>query len=84
MTLEIHLGKVCSNHNINFRKQNPTIADFNEELRKNEIIDVPTWRLIQRLGDIRNMSVHSKEREPSKSEIGDLIKGVEKLISELY
>lgn len=83
VTLEIHLSKVCENQNIKFRKQNPTISDFNEELKKENIIDVPTWRLIQRLGDIRNMSVHSKEREPSNDEVEDLIKGVEKLIAEL-
>ncbi len=83
VTLEIHLSKVCETHNIKFRKQHPTISDFNEELKKSDLIDMPTWRLIQRLGDIRNMSVHSKEREPSKDEIEDLIKGVEKLIAEL-
>lgn len=84
VTLEIHLSQVCDNHNIRFKKKNPTITDFNEELKKLDIIDIPTWRLIQRLGDIRNMSVHSKDREPSKDEVEDLIKGIEKLIAELY
>lgn len=83
VTLEIHLLKVCNNHGIKFRKKNPTISNFNEELKNNSIIDMPTWRLIQRLGDIRNMSVHSKEREPTKDEVEDLIRGCEKLISEL-
>lgn len=83
VTLEIHLAKVCDNHEIKFRKKKPTISNFNEELKNNSIIDMPTWRLIQRLGDIRNMSVHSKEREPTKDEIEDLIRGCEKLISEL-
>lgn len=83
VTLEIHLSKVCETHKIKFKKLHPTISDFNEELKKSDIIDVPTWRLIQRLGDIRNMSVHSKEREPSKDEVEDLIKGIEKLIGEL-
>ncbi len=83
ITLEIHLAKVCSNHNITFRKKNPTISNFNEELKNNSIIDITTWRLIQRLGDIRNLSVHSKEREPKADEVEDLIRGCEKLISEL-
>lgn len=83
VTLEIHLKKVCKSHNISFRKQNPTIADFNEELKKQESIDLLTWRLIQRLGDIRNLCVHSKEREPTSSEVEDLIRGCEKLIAEL-
>jgi len=83
ITLESHLKKVCKNHKLTFRKVNPTISDFNEELKNNSIIDVPTWRLIQRLGDIRNLSVHSKERDPTESEVQDLISGTEKLISEL-
>jgi hypothetical protein len=83
ITLEMHLKKVCSNHQLKFKKQSPTISDFNEDLKKNGVIDIPTWRLIQRLGDIRNMSVHSKEREPTVDEIEDLIKGTKKLISEL-
>lgn len=83
VTLETHLSKVCKNRNIKLKKKDPTISDFNEELKKENIIDVPTWRLIQRLGDIRNMSTHSKEREPTIDEIEDLIRGVEKLIAEL-
>ena len=84
VTLETHLSKVCANHGIKFRKKNPTISDYNEELKKQSIIDVPTWRLIQRLGDIRNLSAHSKEREPTKDEIEDLIRGCEKLIAEVF
>ena len=82
--LEGHLKKVCSNHSISFRKKNLTISDYNEELKKQSIIDVPTWRLIQRLGDIRNLCAHLKEREPKVDEIEDLIRGTEKLIGELY
>lgn len=84
VVLEAHLGKVCVNYNIKFRKKNPTISDFNEELKNQSIIDVPTWRLIQRLGDIRNLSAHAKERIPTSDEIEDLIRGTEKLIAELY
>jgi len=83
VTLETHLKKVCNNHGINFRKKNPTISDYNEELKKQELIDVATWRLIQRLADIRNLSVHAKEREPSVDEVEDLIRGCEKIIAEL-
>lgn len=83
ITLEGHLKTVCTNHKIKLTKANPTISDFNEALKSKELIDLPTWRLIQRLGDIRNMSVHSKEREPKPDEIEDLIRGCEKLIAEL-
>jgi hypothetical protein len=83
VTLEIHLSKVSNKYNIKFRKGNPTISDFNEGLKNLNVIDIPTWRLIQRLGDIRNLCVHSKDREPLKNEVQDLINGTKKLISEL-
>lgn len=83
VVLESHLSKVCNNHLIKFRKKNPTISDFNEELKKSNLIDIATWRLIQRLGDIRNLSAHPKERDPKIDEIEDLIRGTEKLIAEL-
>lgn len=84
VVLEQHFASVCSNHKIKFRKKNVTISDYNEALKKEGIIDTPTWRLIQRLGDIRNLSVHSKDRGPTKDEIEDLIRGCKKLIAELY
>lgn len=84
ITLEVHLKKICTNHKITMKKANPTIADCNEELKKEEVIELTTWRLIQRLGDIRNLSVHAKEREPTVSEVEDLINGCKKLIAELF
>lgn len=84
ITLESHLKKVSQSHSIKFTKQHPTISEYNDELRKSDVIDVPTWRLIQRLGDIRNLSVHAKDRDPKPSEVEDLIIGTEKLIAELF
>ena len=84
VTLEAHLSKIAGNHKVVPRKRSPTIADYNETLKKSDVIDVPTWRLIQRLADIRNLSVHSKEREPTHDEITDLIAGVKKLVGTLF
>ena len=84
ITLEVHLKKICKNHSITLRKANPTISDCNEALKNEEVIDIVTWRLIQRLGDIRNLSVHAKDREPTESEVQDLIIGCQKLIAELF
>jgi hypothetical protein len=84
VTLEIHLSKVAKNHKISFQKKSPTISDLNEAIKKADIIDVPTWRLLQRLGDIRNLCVHAKERDPTKDEIDDLIRGARKMIAELF
>ncbi|MCZ7401887.1 MAG: hypothetical protein O8C61_06675 [Candidatus Methanoperedens sp.] len=80
VVLERHLSKVCQNHEIAITQKNPVISDFNELLKKSEIFDIPTWRWIQRLGDIRNLCSHSKDRDPTSDEVQDLIDGVDKAI----
>lgn len=80
VVLEKHLGHVCKNHAIKSRKAHPSIADYYESLKKAEIIDMPMWRFIQHLGDIRNMCDHGKDREPTKEDVLELIEGVEKVI----
>lgn len=84
VSLEVHLGSVCTNHNIKISKKSPTISDFNEALKTASVIDVPTWRLIQRLGDIRNLCVHAKERDPTTEEVSDLLIGTKKTIATLF
>ncbi len=83
VTIESHLKKVCANHGITFRKKNLSIADYNDALKSKDVLDLSTWRLIQRLGDIRNLSAHPKERDPTGDEIEDLIRGCEKIIAEI-
>lgn len=84
VVLEKHLSQVCVNHKISIRKKNPTISDFNDLLKKNDTLDVPSWRSIQRLGDLRNLCGHNKDREPTKDEISELIEGVDKVIKTIY
>ena len=79
VSLEMHLGRVCMNHNITINKKSPAISDLNEALKAANIIDVPIWRHIQLLGDIRNLCVHAREREPTSDEISDLISGTKKI-----
>ncbi|MGF6929063.1 hypothetical protein QFZ48_004563 [Chitinophaga sp. W2I13] len=83
VVLEKHLAQVCSNHNLNTAKKNPTINDFNELLKANNVIDIPRWRFIQHLADIRNVCDHNK-REPTEDEVIDLLKGVDKLTKTLF
>lgn len=78
--IETHLAKVLSNHNISVNKKNPTINDFNELLKNNELIEITTWRKIQYLADIRNICDHKKDTEPVKEDIEDLISGTNKII----
>jgi hypothetical protein len=44
VVLEKHLSQVCRNHGVSVRKKHPTISYFNDLLRDNNSIDVPTWR----------------------------------------
>ena len=81
---EKHLEQVCENHNVSIKKKNPTISTYNDALKNEEVIDVPVWRFIQRLGDLRNLCDHNKDREPTKDEVAELIDGVEKLMKTVF
>jgi len=78
VVIEKHLAQVCENHGLKLQKKYPTISDFNELLKNNSVIDVPQWRFIQHLGDLRNLCDHNKGKEPTAEEIEDLIAGTDK------
>lgn len=84
VVLERHLMQVCDNHSIRITKKAPTIADLNNALRDANVIDVPQWRFIQHLADIRNLCAHSKQSEPTVDQVNDLIAGVMKLTKTLF
>ena len=80
--LEKHLRDVCASHEIKLSKK-PTLADLNESLKKAGIYDIPLWRLVQRLADIRNICAHATEREPTADEVRDLMRETEKILAEI-
>lgn len=82
--LEKHLSDVCNNHKLKSRKKNPTISDYNDMLKNNDVVDIPTWRFIQRLTDLRNLCDHNKDREPTKEDVTELIDGVEKVTKTIF
>ncbi len=84
VVMEKHLLQVCENHGIKLRKKKPVIADFNDSLKDENVIDTPQWRFNQHLGDIRNLCVHNKDVEPKDEQVTDLIDGVMKLTKTLY
>ncbi|MGB7598185.1 MAG: hypothetical protein WBM09_11540, partial [Gallionella sp.] len=84
VVLEKHLGQVAANHNAITRKQNPTISEFNDLLKGAGVLDVPAWRNIQRLGDLRNLCDHNKHRDPTVEEIDELLNGTEKITKTLF
>lgn len=81
--IEKHLAEVCSNHNVVLRKKTPTISDYNDVLKDNAY-DTIEWRKIQRLGDLRNLCDHSKEREPVEDELDELINGTTRVIKTIF
>ncbi|MES2726206.1 MAG: DUF4145 domain-containing protein [Bacteroidota bacterium] len=74
--LESYLSSVTINHSLKLTKKNPTLSDFNEALKNNNIIDTTVWRKISYLGDIRNTCAHKKDIEPTKEQVEELIAGV--------
>ncbi len=84
VVLEGHLSETLGRHEITILKKEPHIGDYNDTLKKEEVIDVSNWRFIQRLGDLRNLCDHKKEREPTGNEVNELIDGVDKVIKTLF
>jgi hypothetical protein len=84
VVIERHLAQVCATHAVAIRKKDPSISDFNDQLKAAAVVDVPAWRQIQRLADIRNLCDHNKQREPTKDEVSELIDGTDKLCKTLF
>ena len=84
VVLEKHLEQVCLSHNVQIPKKFPSISDLNDLLKGAGTIDIPMWRFIQRLSDLRNLCGHNKKREPSKDELTELVDGVEKIIKTVF
>ncbi len=80
VVLEKHLRQVCDDHSISVTKKNPGIGDLNDLLKDNSVIDVPQWRYISMLGDIRNLCVHNKQKEPTDTQVTDLIDGTDRVL----
>ena len=79
VVLERHLKEVCGNHGLTLRKKAPQISDLNDALKDANVIDIPQWRSVQHLGDLRNLCAHDKESDPTLDQIEDLLAGVAKV-----
>lgn len=84
VVLENHLQKLVRTRKITMRKKNPTIGDLNDLLKKENVNDTPTWRKISYLADIRNLSSHKKEAEPTKEQVLELIDGTNWVIKNVF
>ena len=79
VVLERHLKEVCGNHGLTLRKKAPQISELNDALKDANVIDIPQWRSVQHLGDLRNLCAHDKESDPILDQIEDLLVGVAKV-----
>jgi hypothetical protein len=84
VVLEAHLQRVAANRQVPIGKRDPTVADLNDPLKKAGIYDLPTWRKIQHLADIRNLCDHKKGREPTEEEVAELVSGVQAIVKTLH
>jgi hypothetical protein len=84
VVLERHLAQVCDNHSVTVTKSTPTISELNDALKAASVVDVPQWRFVQHLADIRNLCDHSKKVEPTPAQVEDLINGTAKIVKTLF
>jgi hypothetical protein len=84
VVLEKHLAQVCEDHKLTTGKKHPTISDFYEALKAAQVIDVPQWRFIQHLADIRNLCDHARKPEPTAEQVADLLAGARKITKTVY
>ena len=81
VVLERHLKMRCDKNEPKLKyPKNATISKLSDILKDNNLLDIPEWRKIQYLGDIRNKCDHDKKIEPKKEEVADLISKVKELI----
>lgn len=84
VVLERHLAQVCENHDIKIGKTSPTISDLNNALKEGNVVDIPQWRFVQHLADIRNLCDHNKANEPTFEQVNDLVAGVRKITKTVF
>jgi hypothetical protein len=83
VVLEGHLRKLISDHKVPLRKK-AMLSNLNDALKDAGVYDVPQWRRIQHLTDIRNFCGHRMEREPNGAEVDDLITETAKIIKTVF
>ncbi|OOQ56658.1 hypothetical protein [Mucilaginibacter pedocola] len=80
--LEKHLEQVCARRKLKVSRK--TIAEMNETLKKQEVIDFPTYRHIGLLHELAQLCLQNKKREPEQAEVADLINGTDKVIKTVF
>jgi len=84
VVLERHLQRVAANHKIQIKKANSTIGDLNDPLKAGGVYDVPVWRKIQYLGDIRNLCSHRKGADPTQEQVEEMRHEVDQIVKTIF
>ena len=84
VVLENHLAAACSNHQIKIVKARPTLADYNESLKKASVYEITDWQRIQWLASIRNICAQAGQKDPTNDQIESLIVGVDQVIKLIH
>ncbi len=80
VALENHLKSVCKKYPTIKVGKNDTLSKYFDYLKSVNAIDVTLYKKLLYLADIRNLCCHSKDREPSNTEVEELINGVAKIL----
>jgi hypothetical protein len=83
VVLEAHLKQLLRDHSISLRKK-AMLSNLNDALKDGGVYDVPRWREIQHLTDLRNLCAHKSDRDPTKDEVTDLIESVDRIIHTVF
>jgi len=83
VVIEKHLKRLLGSRILEIRTKHPGIVDLAQQLRKDDIIEIPDLKNLEYLASIRNLCDHQKGREPSREEVQILINGTERVIKTL-
>lgn len=83
VVLESNFAQICERHSLNLPRKNPSINDYNELLKKEEIITLNDYKHVSLLGDIRNLCCHWKDEEPTKDHLDTLMAGTVQILERI-
>jgi hypothetical protein len=78
VVLAHYLKGVCEHGSALPALEHPSIADYGDALKSANVVDMNGWRFIRQLANVADLCLHTRDREPTASEVEDLIGGVER------
>lgn len=82
VVLEGHLKEIRDKHELG--KTLKTITPIIDKMKSDGVIELPQYRQLQYLSDIRNKCSHKNGAEPTTDEVNDLITGTKKVIKTIF